>query len=63
MKKKKRLNLQIVDSFKFLCTTISRDLKWEVHISSALKKARQRMFFLRQLNKFRVGQQILSTFY
>ena len=56
-------DVEQVDSFKFLGTTISKDLKWEVHISSALKKARQRMFFLRQLNKFRVGQQILSTFY
>ena len=52
-----------VDSFKFLGTTISHDLAWTPHIIAAVKKARQRMYFLRQLNKFRVNQMILSTFY
>ena len=37
-----------VKSFKFLGTTISHDLKWSEHIGSAVKKARQRMYFLRQ---------------
>ena len=52
-----------VNSFKFLGTTISKDLTWKAHIDLATKKARQRLFFLRELNKFRVGQQILATFY
>ena len=52
-----------VQSFKFLGTTISNDLKWCDHITSAVKKARQRLYFLRQLNKFRVNQSILASFY
>ena len=50
-------------SFKFLGTTIAHDLKWECHVASVIKKAHQRMFFLRQLNKFRVNQKTLLTFY
>ena len=37
-----------VRSFKFLGTTISSDLKWDENFSSAIKKAHQRLFFLRQ---------------
>ncbi|KAM9822491.1 uncharacterized protein ACBT44_007650 isoform 2-T2 [Syngnathus typhle] len=40
------------DTFKFLGTTISRDLKWTGHIDSVRKKAQQRLYFLRQLKKF-----------
>ena len=38
-----------VRSFKFLGTTICSDLKWDENFSSAIKKAHQRLFFLRQL--------------
>ncbi|KAL0150862.1 hypothetical protein M9458_053781 [Cirrhinus mrigala] len=41
-----------VDSFKFLGTNISQDLKWDIHIDSIVKKAQQRLYFLRQLKKF-----------
>uniref|UniRef100_A0AAV2JAS2 Alkylated DNA repair protein AlkB homologue 8 N-terminal domain-containing protein n=1 Tax=Knipowitschia caucasica TaxID=637954 RepID=A0AAV2JAS2_KNICA len=40
-----------VESFRFLGTTITQDLKWEPTISSLIKKAQQRMYFLRQLRK------------
>ena len=56
-------DVEQVDSFKFLGTTISKDLKWSCHITNSVKKARQRLFFLRTLNKFKVGHRILSTFY
>ncbi len=36
-----------VESFRFLGTTISQDLKWDTHIDSIVKKAQQRMYFLR----------------
>ena len=36
-----------VKTFKFLGTTISSDLKWDENFSSAIKKAHQRLFFLR----------------
>lgn len=37
-----------VETFRFLSTTISHDLKWE---TSIIKKAQQRMYFLYQLRK------------
>ncbi|KAK3524747.1 hypothetical protein QTP86_002195, partial [Hemibagrus guttatus] len=40
-----------VESVRFLGSTISQDLKWERHIDSIVKKAQQRLFFLRQLRK------------
>src|SRR4029434_5803273 len=38
-----------VESFRFLGSTISRNLKWEPNINTIIKKAQQRMYFLRQL--------------
>ncbi|XP_036399276.1 GTPase IMAP family member 4-like [Megalops cyprinoides] len=52
-----------VATFKFLGTTISQDLKWEPTISSILKKAQQRMYFLWQLRKYGLPQELLSQFY
>ncbi|KAI5606660.1 hypothetical protein C0J50_7580 [Silurus asotus] len=47
-----------VENFKFLGTTISQDLKWELNINSILKKAQQTMYFLRQLSlHFHSGRQ------
>ncbi len=39
-----------VESFRFLGTTISQDLKWDNHIDYIVKKTLQRLFFLRQLS-------------
>ena len=52
-----------VKSFKFLGTTISSDLKCDENFSSAIKKAHQRLFFLRQLKKFKVSHSVLTQFY
>ena len=52
-----------VDSFRFLGTVISKDLKWELNISSLTKKAQQRMYFLRQLRKFHMTQRMMVQFY
>ncbi len=52
-----------VESFKFLGTTISQDLKWDNHIESVVKKAQQRLFFLHQLRKFNLPQELLKQFY
>ena len=38
-----------VESFRFLGSTISWNLKWEPNINTIIKKAQQRMYFLRQL--------------
>uniref|UniRef100_A0A8C6PAK0 Reverse transcriptase domain-containing protein n=1 Tax=Nothobranchius furzeri TaxID=105023 RepID=A0A8C6PAK0_NOTFU len=52
-----------VDSFRFLGTTITHDLRWEPSISSLLKKAQQRMYFLRQLKKAKLPAQMMVQFY
>uniref|UniRef100_A0A673FHD0 Reverse transcriptase domain-containing protein n=1 Tax=Sinocyclocheilus rhinocerous TaxID=307959 RepID=A0A673FHD0_9TELE len=52
-----------VESFRFLGTTISQDLKWDTHIDSIVKKAQQRLYFLRQLRKFNLSQELLKQFY
>ncbi len=52
-----------VDSFRFLGTTIYQDLKWDNHIESIVKKAQQRLYFLRQLRKFNLPQELLIQFY
>ncbi len=52
-----------VESFRFLGTTISQDLKWDTHIDSIVKKAQQRLFFLHQLKKFNLPQAHMTQFY
>uniref|UniRef100_A0AAV2KWQ0 Alkylated DNA repair protein AlkB homologue 8 N-terminal domain-containing protein n=1 Tax=Knipowitschia caucasica TaxID=637954 RepID=A0AAV2KWQ0_KNICA len=52
-----------VESFRFLGTTITQDLKWEPTIISLIKKAQQRMYFLRQLRKAKLPAQMLVQFY
>ncbi len=47
-----------VESFRFLGTIISQD-----HIESVVKKAQQRLYFLRQLRKFNLPQELLKQFY
>ncbi len=52
-----------VESFRFLGTTISQDLKWDNHIDSIVRKAQQRLYILRQLRKFNLPQELLKQFY
>ncbi len=52
-----------VSSFKYLGVNISEDLTWTAHIQTQVKKARQSLYHLRQLRKFRVSPAILKTFY
>jgi len=52
-----------VESFRFLGTTISQELKWVNHIESIVKKAQQRLHFLLQLRKFNLPQELLKQFY
>ena len=55
--------IQQVTHFKFLGTTISNSLKWDDNCRKVLSKARQRLYFLRQLRKFRVGRAVMLRFY
>ncbi|KAL0193635.1 hypothetical protein M9458_011931, partial [Cirrhinus mrigala] len=55
--------VKTVETFRFLGNTISQDLKWDIHIDATVKKAQQRLFFLRQLRKFNLPQDLLKQFY
>ncbi|KAL7850470.1 hypothetical protein SRHO_G00198190 [Serrasalmus rhombeus] len=52
-----------METFTFVGTTISQDLKWETNIKSILKKTQWRMYFLQQMMKLGLPQQLLSHFY
>ncbi len=52
-----------VSSFKYLGVNISEDLTWTTHIQTQVKKARPRLYHLRQLRKSRVSPTTLKTFY
>ncbi len=52
-----------VTSFKFLGVHITEDLTWSAHTDAVLKKAHQRLFFLRRLKKFGTSPRILRSFY
>ncbi|MCP4487325.1 MAG: DUF1891 domain-containing protein [Gammaproteobacteria bacterium] len=52
-----------VDSFKFLGVHISADLSWSNNTSALVKKAQQRLHFLRVLKKEHLDSSLLVTFY
>jgi hypothetical protein len=56
-------SVEQVDSFKLLGTFISNDLKWHVNSVDIVKKARQRLYFLRVLKSFKVHQSVMISFY
>eukprot|EP00061_Rhincodon_typus_P012543 g38341.t1 len=49
-----------VESIKFLRVTISDDLSWTSHVNVTVKKAEQRLFFLKRLRKFGMS---ITNFY
>ncbi len=55
------LKLNTLQKFRFLGTIISQGLKWDTYIVSIAKKARQRLYFLRQLRKFNLPQELLTS--
>ncbi|XP_078140677.1 NACHT, LRR and PYD domains-containing protein 3-like [Centroberyx gerrardi] len=52
-----------VSSFKFLRVHISEDLSWTLRTDTVVKKARQRLYFLRRLRKSGMNASILTNFY
>ena len=54
--------LELVDSFKFLGTTIANTIKWDINAETIAKKAQKRMFFLRQLKQFRANKSNVTQF-
>ena len=55
--------LDVINHSKVLGLHISNDLKWNVHVSKLAKKARSRLYFLRQLKRSRVASKDLILFY
>merc|ERR1712002_51291 len=56
-------NIEVVNSYKYLGTTITDCLKWDIHCKALYKKGQQRLYFLRKLRLFRVDQSIMNLFY
>ena len=53
----------MVPDFKFLGTYIDEDLTWTANSTSILKKAQQRLYFLRILRKNNLRPELLLSFY
>eukprot|EP00061_Rhincodon_typus_P013268 g39537.t1 len=56
-------DVERVNSIKFLRVIITDNLSWTSHVDATVKKAQQRLFFLRQLRKFGMSTRILTNFY
>lgn len=52
-----------VESFRFLGSTISQGLNWASDINLIIKQAQQSIYFLCQLRKFKLPQELLIQFY
>ncbi|KAI4882563.1 hypothetical protein NFI96_002445 [Prochilodus magdalenae] len=52
-----------VSSIKFLSAHITEELTWSEHTTRVVKKAQQRLFFLRRLKRFGMDHHILRTSY
>ena len=57
------VEVEQVESFIFLGTTISSDLSWGKNTLCITKKAQQRLYFLRQFRRFCIAQVIMIHFY
>ena len=55
--------VEIVQHFTFFGSTISSNLKWELNVVNIVKKAQQRLYFLRRLISFGLTTQIMLNFY
>ena len=52
-----------VSDFHFLGVNIMEDLTWSVHTTELVKKAQQRLYFLRVLRRNNIPQKLLVAFY
>uniref|UniRef100_A0A3P9IZQ4 Reverse transcriptase domain-containing protein n=1 Tax=Oryzias latipes TaxID=8090 RepID=A0A3P9IZQ4_ORYLA len=58
-----REHVERVHTFKFLGIIISADLSWTANTTAIIKKAQQRLHFLRVLRKNKINTNLLLTFY
>uniref|UniRef100_A0AAR2LPB5 Reverse transcriptase domain-containing protein n=1 Tax=Pygocentrus nattereri TaxID=42514 RepID=A0AAR2LPB5_PYGNA len=59
----RELEVERVSSFKYLGVHISEDLTWSLNTKQLVRKAQQRLYFLRRLRRFGMSPVILSNFY
>ena len=52
-----------IESFEFLCVSITKELSWSKHTNTVVNSACQLLFPLRRLKMFGTGPQILKKFY
>ncbi len=57
------INGDRVTEFRFLGTHIEEDLSWTTNTTALLKKAQQRLYFLRVLRKNNLTEILLVSFY
>ncbi|KAK2175364.1 hypothetical protein NP493_737g00021 [Ridgeia piscesae] len=57
------ITVEIVQHYKFLGSTISSNLRWELNVVNSVKKAQQRLYFLRRLRSFGLNTQVMLNVY
>ena len=55
--------VEILKNFKLYGSVISNNLKWKKNTDIIVKKAQQRLYFLRRLRSFGLTRQIMLIFY
>ena len=55
--------VEITDSYKYLGMTIDDKFTWNKHLDTIVKKANQRLYFLRKLRSFNIDKAVMSIFY
>ena len=55
--------METVQTFKLLGSLLSNNMKWQENSTAILKKARQRMYFLRTLKVSKINCNVLHNFY
>ena len=59
----KGAKVEMVDTFKFLGIDVSNDLTWDAHVNQCVRKAQQRLLFLRRLAGSGLSVDLLTKFY
>ena len=50
-----------IESFKFLCVHITKELSWSTHTNTVVKKAFQRLILLERLKRSGMGPQAIYS--
>ncbi|XP_049329271.1 uncharacterized protein LOC125791563 [Astyanax mexicanus] len=55
--------MEVVDSYRYLGVPLSSNLTWSNNTSTLVRKAHQRLYFLRRLRRAGLGSAVLTSFY